>query len=252
MIHFTKEPYSQDALHGRSAILRCEVEDPADVEFEWLQNGLPVRDTEQRFKEGSNLQFAAVDRHRDAGDFQCVARNLLTGEEARTTNASFNIKCECGERAARHAPQPGAAHRGRGKALSRKGLRLETALLGHLLTRLGAVVRGGSDGMNCASRIPPQLPCPSCPLGCLYLLMSPRLPEMLSPATFPICIYETGMLLHQVCPEHCRSFQSPSYPSENSYTGQRGVFAGWVSLSSVLASLLPALVITESASAWAL
>ncbi|NXL53412.1 PTK7 kinase, partial [Podilymbus podiceps] len=92
MILFTKEPYSQDALHGRSAILRCEVEDPLDVEFEWLQNGLPVQDTEQRFKEGSNLQFAAVDRHRDAGDFQCVARNLLTGEEARTANASFNIK----------------------------------------------------------------------------------------------------------------------------------------------------------------
>ncbi|XP_030304466.1 inactive tyrosine-protein kinase 7 isoform X3 [Calypte anna] len=91
-ILFTKEPYSQDALHGRSAILRCEVEDPADVEFEWLQNGLPVQDTEQRFKEGSNLQFAAVDRHRDAGGFQCVARNLLTGEEARTANASFNIK----------------------------------------------------------------------------------------------------------------------------------------------------------------
>uniref|UniRef100_A0A8C0F687 Protein tyrosine kinase 7 (inactive) n=1 Tax=Bubo bubo TaxID=30461 RepID=A0A8C0F687_BUBBB len=92
MILFTKEPYSQDALHGRSAILRCEVEDPAGVEFEWLQNGLPVQDTEQRFKEGSNLQFASVDRHRDAGDFQCVARNLLTGEEARTANASFNIK----------------------------------------------------------------------------------------------------------------------------------------------------------------
>ncbi|XP_075003539.1 inactive tyrosine-protein kinase 7 isoform X1 [Calonectris borealis] len=92
MILFTKEPYSQDALHGRSAILRCEVEKPADVEFEWLQNGLPVQDTEQRFKEGSNLQFVAVDRHRDAGDFQCVARNLLTGEEARTANASFNIK----------------------------------------------------------------------------------------------------------------------------------------------------------------
>lgn len=96
-IHFTKEPYSQDALHGRSAILRCEVEDPAHVEFEWLHNGLPVQDTEQRFKEGSNLQFAAVDRHRDAGDFQCVARNSLSGEEARTANASFNIKCECGQ-----------------------------------------------------------------------------------------------------------------------------------------------------------
>ncbi|NWT76058.1 PTK7 kinase, partial [Prunella himalayana] len=91
-ILFTKEPYSQDALHGRSAILRCEVKEPADVEFEWLQNGLPVQDTEQRFKEGSNLQFAAVDRHRDAGVFQCLARNVLSGEEARTANASFNIK----------------------------------------------------------------------------------------------------------------------------------------------------------------
>ncbi|XP_008937895.1 PREDICTED: inactive tyrosine-protein kinase 7-like, partial [Merops nubicus] len=92
VIHFTKEPYSQDALHGRGAILRCEVEEPVDVEFEWLQNGLPIQDTEQRFKEGSNLQFAAVDRQRDAGNFQCVARNLLTGEEARSANASFNIK----------------------------------------------------------------------------------------------------------------------------------------------------------------
>ncbi|KAJ7423320.1 hypothetical protein BTVI_10222 [Pitangus sulphuratus] len=91
-ILFTKEPYSQDALHGRSAILRCEVKEPADVEFEWLQNGLPVQDTEQRFKEGSNLQFAAVDRHRDVGVFQCLVRNVLTGEEARTANASFNIK----------------------------------------------------------------------------------------------------------------------------------------------------------------
>ncbi|XP_030091567.2 inactive tyrosine-protein kinase 7 isoform X1 [Serinus canaria] len=91
-ILFTKEPYSQDALHGRSAILRCEVKEPADVEFQWLQDGIPVQDTEQRFKEGSNLQFAAVDRHRDAGLFQCLARNVLTGEEARTANASFNIK----------------------------------------------------------------------------------------------------------------------------------------------------------------
>lgn len=98
-IRFAKEPYSQDALHGRSAILRCEVEEPAHVEFEWLQNGLPIQDTEQRFKEGSNLQFAAVDRHRDAGSFQCVARNVQTGEEARTANASFNIKCECEARA---------------------------------------------------------------------------------------------------------------------------------------------------------
>ncbi|XP_061481449.1 inactive tyrosine-protein kinase 7 isoform X2 [Rhineura floridana] len=91
-ISFTKEPYSQDALHGRSAILRCEVEEPRGTEFEWLQNGVPVQDTERRFKEGSNLQFTSVDRHQDGGNFQCVAKNIETGEEARTTNASFNIK----------------------------------------------------------------------------------------------------------------------------------------------------------------
>lgn len=93
-ISFTKEPYSQDALHGRGAILRCEVKDPRDIEFEWLQNGEPIQDTERRFKEGSNLQFASIDRQQDGGNFQCVARNVVTGEEARTTNASFNIKCE--------------------------------------------------------------------------------------------------------------------------------------------------------------
>ncbi|KYO22249.1 inactive tyrosine-protein kinase 7 [Alligator mississippiensis] len=92
VILFTKEPYSQDALHGRSAILRCEVADPAGMEFEWLQNGLPIQDTERRFMEGSNLQFTAIDWQQDAGDFQCVARNAFTGEEARTVNASFNIK----------------------------------------------------------------------------------------------------------------------------------------------------------------
>lgn len=99
MILFTKEPYSQDALHGRSAILRCEVADPAGMEFEWLQNGLPIQDTERRFMEGSNLQFTAIDWQQDAGDFQCVARNAFTGEEARTVNASFNIKCEYHSRA---------------------------------------------------------------------------------------------------------------------------------------------------------
>ncbi|KAH1172662.1 inactive tyrosine-protein kinase 7 isoform X1 [Mauremys mutica] len=91
-ILFTKEPSSQDALHGRSAILRCEVEEPSGVEFEWLHNGLSVQDTERRFQEGSNLQFTAVDRQQDAGSFQCVARSTVTGEEARTANASFNIK----------------------------------------------------------------------------------------------------------------------------------------------------------------
>ncbi|XP_069464985.1 inactive tyrosine-protein kinase 7 [Ambystoma mexicanum] len=91
-ILFTKEPYSQDALHGRGAILRCEVEDTNSIEFQWLQNGTPVQDTDRRFKEGSNLQFTAVDRQLDAGNFQCIARNTATGEEARTANASFNIK----------------------------------------------------------------------------------------------------------------------------------------------------------------
>lgn len=55
--------------------------------------------------------------------------------------------------------------------------------------------------------------------------MSLRLLEMLS-AAFPICIYETGMLLHQVCPEYCKSFHSPSYPSEKATRGKAGHFQG--------------------------
>ncbi|KAM4692877.1 inactive tyrosine-protein kinase 7 [Discoglossus pictus] len=91
-ILFTKEPYSQDALHGRSAMLRCEVEDPAGVQFEWLHNGIPVRDSDRRYQEGGSLTFTAVDRKQDSGSFQCVARNPATGEEARSANATFNIK----------------------------------------------------------------------------------------------------------------------------------------------------------------
>ncbi|MGH0150089.1 UNVERIFIED_CONTAM: hypothetical protein FKN15_039689, partial [Acipenser sinensis] len=91
-IYFTKEPKSQDALHGRSAILRCEVENPTNMAFDWWHDGVPVQDSERRFKESSNLKFTAVDRHEDAGNFQCVATNTVSREEARSTNASFNIK----------------------------------------------------------------------------------------------------------------------------------------------------------------
>uniref|UniRef100_A0A672J648 Inactive tyrosine-protein kinase 7 n=1 Tax=Salarias fasciatus TaxID=181472 RepID=A0A672J648_SALFA len=91
-IQFTKEPKSQDALHGRSAMLRCEVSDPADIVYSWLHDGRPLQDSESRFQEGSNLKFTAVDRQLDAGSFECVARNTVTGEERHSTNASFNIK----------------------------------------------------------------------------------------------------------------------------------------------------------------
>uniref|UniRef100_A0AAZ3S4Y2 Protein tyrosine kinase 7 (inactive) n=1 Tax=Oncorhynchus tshawytscha TaxID=74940 RepID=A0AAZ3S4Y2_ONCTS len=91
-IQFTKEPKSQDALHGRSAMLRCEVSDPADIQYGWLNNGQPLDDTERRFREVSNLKFTAVDRRVDTGNFECVATNTVTGEEAHSTNASFNIK----------------------------------------------------------------------------------------------------------------------------------------------------------------
>ncbi|XP_064173136.1 inactive tyrosine-protein kinase 7-like [Anguilla rostrata] len=90
-LYFTKEPKSQDALHGRSAMLRCEVNDPADVTYSWLQDGEVVSDSDRRFQEGGNLKFAAVDRRQDGGSFQCVARTA-SGEEVRSSNASFNIK----------------------------------------------------------------------------------------------------------------------------------------------------------------
>ena len=93
-IVFIKEPSSQDGLQGRRALLRCEVEAPGPVHVFWLLDGAPVQDTERRFTQGSSLSFAAVDRLQDSGAFQCVARDEVTGEEARSANASFNIKCE--------------------------------------------------------------------------------------------------------------------------------------------------------------
>uniref|UniRef100_A0AC11C0B8 Protein tyrosine kinase 7 (inactive) n=1 Tax=Ovis aries TaxID=9940 RepID=A0AC11C0B8_SHEEP len=91
-IVFIKEPSSQDALQGRRALLRCEVEAPGPVHVFWLLDGAPVQDTERRFTQGSSLSFAAVDRLQDSGAFQCVARDEVSGEEARSANASFNIK----------------------------------------------------------------------------------------------------------------------------------------------------------------
>uniref|UniRef100_A0AAA9SL34 Protein tyrosine kinase 7 (inactive) n=2 Tax=Bos TaxID=9903 RepID=A0AAA9SL34_BOVIN len=93
---FIKEPSSQDALQGRRALLRCEVEAPGPVHVFWLLDGAPIQDTERRFTQGSSLSFTAVDRLQDSGAFQCVARDEVTGEEARSANASFNIKCESG------------------------------------------------------------------------------------------------------------------------------------------------------------
>ncbi|KAK7149098.1 hypothetical protein R3I93_013186 [Phoxinus phoxinus] len=91
-LQFSKEPKSQDALHGRSAILRCEVSDPENTHFSWTQDGRRVQDSTRRFQEGSNLKFTSVDRHSDTGNFQCVASSSATGETLASNNASFNIK----------------------------------------------------------------------------------------------------------------------------------------------------------------
>ncbi|XP_061817189.1 inactive tyrosine-protein kinase 7 [Nerophis lumbriciformis] len=91
-IQFTKEPKSQDALHGRSAMLRCEVSDPTNITYSWLHNGQPLDNSERRYQEGSNLKFTAVERQLDAGNFECVALNMATAEVLHSTNASFNIK----------------------------------------------------------------------------------------------------------------------------------------------------------------
>uniref|UniRef100_A0A673KQV2 Inactive tyrosine-protein kinase 7-like n=1 Tax=Sinocyclocheilus rhinocerous TaxID=307959 RepID=A0A673KQV2_9TELE len=89
---FTKEPKSQDALHGRSAMLRCEVNDPQGVIYSWKHNGEKVTDSERRFLEGGNLKFIAIDRTLDSGNFQCFVSKNSTGEEYHTGETSFNIK----------------------------------------------------------------------------------------------------------------------------------------------------------------
>ncbi|KAA0712546.1 Inactive tyrosine-protein kinase 7 [Triplophysa tibetana] len=90
--YFTREPKSQDALHGRSAILRCEVSDPQGVVYSWIHNSQTVTNTERRFIEDGNLKFTAIDRIEDSGSFQCVASKNSSGEEERSAEVSFNIK----------------------------------------------------------------------------------------------------------------------------------------------------------------
>ncbi|XP_031419860.1 inactive tyrosine-protein kinase 7a isoform X2 [Clupea harengus] len=91
-LQFSEGPKSQDALHGRSAMLRCEASSPEEVAYTWLQNGVAVNNTERRYQEGGNLKFTAVDRTLDSGNFQCVALVNATGEQTHSNNASFNIK----------------------------------------------------------------------------------------------------------------------------------------------------------------
>ncbi|XP_054885612.1 inactive tyrosine-protein kinase 7 [Poeciliopsis prolifica] len=91
-IQFTKQPMSQDALHGRSAMMRCEVSDPTNITYSWYQGNNRLTDTERRFQEGGNLKFTAVDRQLDAGNFSCQVQNHATGMMQLSTKASFNIK----------------------------------------------------------------------------------------------------------------------------------------------------------------
>uniref|UniRef100_A0A1A7WXT3 Inactive tyrosine-protein kinase 7 n=1 Tax=Iconisemion striatum TaxID=60296 RepID=A0A1A7WXT3_9TELE len=91
-IQFTKEPKSQDALHARSAMLRCEVSDPVNITYRWYIDDVLLENDDRRFQEGSNLKFINVDRQLDAGSFECAAENHATGETLRSTKASFNIK----------------------------------------------------------------------------------------------------------------------------------------------------------------
>ncbi|MGH0157771.1 UNVERIFIED_CONTAM: hypothetical protein FKN15_058560 [Acipenser sinensis] len=93
-IYFTKEPKSQDALHGRSAILRCEVENPADMVFEWLHDGVPVQDSERRFKESSNLKFTAVDRREDAGNFHYPRPLIVPQDQVVNRNEEAMLHCQ--------------------------------------------------------------------------------------------------------------------------------------------------------------
>lgn len=76
-------------------MLRCEVSDPTDITYRWLHEGQRLENDDRRFQESSNLKFTAVDRQLDAGSFECVAEKTVTGEILYSTNASFNIKCEC-------------------------------------------------------------------------------------------------------------------------------------------------------------
>uniref|UniRef100_A0A8C4QKB9 Inactive tyrosine-protein kinase 7 n=1 Tax=Eptatretus burgeri TaxID=7764 RepID=A0A8C4QKB9_EPTBU len=91
-LKFTEEPFSQDARHGRGAILRCGVSHPTGVKFSWRMDGHHLSDSPRRFVDGRDLRFVTVDRRHDSGTFQCVARRDSTGDMSISRKATLNIK----------------------------------------------------------------------------------------------------------------------------------------------------------------
>ena len=47
-----------------------------------------------RFQNGTNLYFKEVNKELDDDKFQCIATNIISGEEYESISAQFNITCK--------------------------------------------------------------------------------------------------------------------------------------------------------------
>lgn len=90
-IVFIKEPSSQDALQGRG---HCSVRlGTGPVHVFWLLDGAPVQDTEA-LHPGQQPELRGCGPAGTRGAFQCVARDEVSGEEARsaTPPSTSNVR----------------------------------------------------------------------------------------------------------------------------------------------------------------
>ena len=92
--YFSQKPEDKDVTEGSETTLFCDVSNRRMIEFSWVHNKKPIKNTSRRFQEGSNLRILRVTRENDAGPFHCVATNKSTNFALQSTDAVLNIQCK--------------------------------------------------------------------------------------------------------------------------------------------------------------
>ncbi|XP_076311733.1 inactive tyrosine-protein kinase 7-like isoform X1 [Tachypleus tridentatus] len=90
--YFNPHPKSRTVFSGQSVTLNCNVSNTQHIVFYWTLDNNPVTNGTRRFQKGSNLHITRVDRHKDTGEFKCIATNVTTGISLASQGAQLDIE----------------------------------------------------------------------------------------------------------------------------------------------------------------
>ncbi|XP_022240564.1 inactive tyrosine-protein kinase 7-like [Limulus polyphemus] len=90
--YFNPHPKSRTVFSGQSVTLHCNVSNTQHIVFYWTLDNNPVANGTRRFQKGSNLHITRVDRHKDTGEFKCIATNVTTGISLASQGAQLDIE----------------------------------------------------------------------------------------------------------------------------------------------------------------